>query len=402
MSNDNKRKKKKRPSMARNVIGCIILLVAVFAIMVGVFSHLRKNEAAKQTELAEMTTNETSKKEDVATESVVAAETDDIQEAVPEQAAEPTPEPVNIIVPVLPEAEDGSGAAGLMPMDESIMYLSCQDGWFVDNLNSWYSPDMVHIYYNGWQTIGEKSYHFDAAGMLDHGWKLIGGVSCYFDEAGVYHPEADPNRLLAFTFDDGPSNGTGELLDLCDQTGARISFFLLGNLTDGYGDTIARIQNSRCQLGSHSTDHTQMIKIGTEDCVNNFRISDELISLNGNGAQTDVYRFPYGDYTAEQLAAVGKPGIMWSLDSLDWDLQDTNLIIERVLNQIGEGDIILMHDIYSTTIEACRYLFPYLISQGYQLVTVKELAAAKGYTLEAGKSYFGFSNDKIAQGRVCQ
>lgn len=397
MSNENKKKNQK--ALVLKLVGGAVLLVLIVVVLVALLLKIRDN--AKESHIAAMGADVSVSSESKEEENTL---------SVSEEAEAPAEEPV-VEEPVVEEpafkateaeAEDGSGAAGLMPMDESIFTLEYSDGWFRSNLNAWYSPDTVLCYYNGWQTIGDNTYHFDKAGMLDRGWKLIGGTGCYFDGDGVYHPEADPNKLLAFTFDDGPSDGTGQLLDLCEQTGARISFFLIGEQAADYGPDINRIITDRCLLGNHSTDHTQMIKLSTEDCVNNFRMSDSLICQAGGVPEPEAYRFPYGDYTPEQLAAIGKPGIMWSLDSLDWDLKNTDLVIQRVLEQVEEGDIILMHDLYDTTIEACRYLFPYLQEQGYQLVTVKELAAAKGFSLEAGKSYYSFANKMIEEGRVTQ
>ncbi len=306
------------------------------------------------------------------------------------------------VLPV-PEAEDGSGSAGLMPLDERMSSLSAEPGLVSDGQNAWYTPDLVNCYYNGWFTSPEGlTYHFDTSGLADYGWKLIGGQGCYFDENAVYRPEQDPNKLLAFTFDDGPSPGMGGILDLCEETGARVTFFMIGKQVENGGAVLPLIVQARCEVGNHSYTHTQQIKLTPEESAAEYATTDDLLASFSGGITADVYRFPYGDYTTEHQAAVGKPCIMWSVDSLDWDLQETQPIIDRVLSQITEGDIILMHDRYDATVEACQYMFPYLISQGYQLVTVKELAAAKGYELEPNKSYYGFCQEYIEQGRVWQ
>lgn len=301
-----------------------------------------------------------------------------------------------------PEMEDGSGQAGLLPMPEFLLSKTAQQGWNSDELNAWYTPDLANCWCNGWQTIDGQTYHFDSSGLIDYGWKLIGGQGCYFDSNGVYQPTADPNKLLAFTFDDGPSQGMDELLALCEETGARVTFFMIGAQVEIGGAVIPHIIRDRCEVGNHSDTHTQMLKLSTEECVQNFRACDDKILAWTGGIESDVVRFPYGDHTPEEIASLGKPAVMWSVDSLDWDLLEAQPVIDTVLSQISEGDIILMHDRYESTVEACRYLFPYLISQGYQLVTVKELAAAKGYELEPGKSYYGFCQEYIEQNRVCE
>lgn len=301
-----------------------------------------------------------------------------------------------------PETADGTGNAGLLPMDEYMSSMASQPGWGNDGHNAWYTPDGSNCYYGGWQTIDGQTYHFDGSGLIDYGWKLIGGQGCYFDDQGVYHPDADPNKLLAFTFDDGPSHGMDEILELCEQTGSRVTFFMIGKQVENGGAVLPHIVQDRCEVGNHSNTHTQMTKLSAEECAANFAACDEWIRSFSGGIESDVVRFPYGDYNPDEPAAVGKPSILWSIDSLDWDLLEAQPVIDTVLSQITEGDIILMHDRYESTVEACRYLFPYLIQQGYQLVTVKELAAAKGFELEPGKTYFGFCQNYIEENRVFQ
>lgn len=396
MSQNKRKKKTSRQQQVVFRISCIAaVLVVVFITMILLLTKAKHN-AAKSEAAANQATSELETEQTEATATATATPT-------PLPTPEPTPEPEPAFKEVPCEAEDGTGAAGLININAvaDVSTLTYQDGWYLSDMNAWYSPDMNLCYYNGWQTLGEEMYHFDQNGMLDRGWKAIGGQGYYFDSTGVYHPEKDPNMCLAFTFDDGPSEGTGQILDLCEEYGARVSFFLLGNLVPEYPDSVSRIVQDRCELGNHSFDHTQMIKISTEECVNNFQQADATMR-DYSGYQSDVYRFPYGDYTQEQKVAIGKPSMMWSVDSLDWDLQDTQKVIDRVIAQTEANDIILMHDIYPTTIEACRTLFPYYLNQGYQLVTVRELAASKGIVLEDGNAYYGFTQKHIDDGRVCQ
>ena len=87
------------------------------------------------------------------------------------------------------------------------------------------------------------------------------------------------------------------------------------------------------------------------------------------------------------------PMILWSIDTLDWKTMNTQSTINAVLNNVEDGDIILMHDIHSPTIDAALTLIPKLIEEGYQLVTVSELAEAKGVTLKNGSTYTDFCAD---------
>ena len=82
--------------------------------------------------------------------------------------------------------------------------------------------------------------------------------------------------------------------------------------------------------------------------------------------------------------------ILWSIDTLDWKTQDVPSIIEEVMNNIEDGSVILMHDIFSTTVDAAEILIPQLIEDGYELLTVHELAETKGIKLTGGNTYSEF------------
>ena len=82
--------------------------------------------------------------------------------------------------------------------------------------------------------------------------------------------------------------------------------------------------------------------------------------------------------------------ILWSIDTLDWQTKDSQNTYNVVIDNVSDGDIILMHEIYEASLEAARMLVPKLKEMGYRLVTVSELAAAKGVPLETGVSYYAF------------
>ena len=300
-----------------------------------------------------------------------------------------------------PEQPDGSGKAGRTLIPEGRTASSAVPGWQQDENGWWYACDAATAYQGGWEEIDGQTYHFDGDGYRDTGWTAIAGKGCYFDEEGVYQPDADSSKLLAFTFDDGPGRYTGRLLDLLENTGARATFFMLGKQVEEFGaDTIPRMKELGCIIGSHSYDHTNLKAAGPEEAQRQFDRTDALIAQynDGNGAQ--VIRFPYGEYTKELSAATGRPCIFWDVDSMDWDSQNVQAIKQAVNENIEGGDIVLMHDIYETTVEACEELIPELQAKGWQLVTIEELAAANGYELKPGVTYFGFTQNEKDKGKV--
>lgn len=102
---------------------------------------------------------------------------------------------------------------------------------------------------------------------------------------------------------------------------------------------------------------------------------------------TKLVRPPYGQITQSLKEVLQKTFVLWSIDTQDWKTRDKDAIVSEVLNNVKDGDIILMHDMYSTTADACEELIPALIERGYQLVTVSELLNAKEITPVAGSVY---------------
>ena len=82
------------------------------------------------------------------------------------------------------------------------------------------------------------------------------------------------------------------------------------------------------------------------------------------------------------------PMILWNIDTEDWKSRNAQSVISRALDHVKDGDIILMHDLYGSTAEACETIIPELINRGFQLVTVSEMAQAKGVSLESGQLYY--------------
>ena len=101
-------------------------------------------------------------------------------------------------------------------------------------------------------------------------------------------------------------------------------------------------------------------------------------------------RPPYGAISQTVKENVDMPMILWNIDTLDWKTRDAEKTIENVMENVKDGDIILLHDIHTETIDAAIKLIPMLQEEGYQLVTVSELAGAKGIKMEKGAKYTDF------------
>ena len=231
---------------------------------------------------------------------------------------------------------------------------------------------------------------------------LLGDMSSSSDELMdfISTRKYDPNKkIIALTFDDGPStdetNGTSDLLDLLEQYDSKATFFCLGNrLNDESAPLLKRMVELGCEIGNHSYDHAQLTRLDAQGVRDQIDKTNELIKKY-SGKDCRLIRPPYGDANNDIVPAnVSQPFIMWDVDTLDWETKNTASVIslvEKYKEQDWDGAVILMHDIHSTTIEACKTIIPELVNDGYQLVTISELAYLKGVKLEPGKSYWGIA-----------
>lgn len=201
----------------------------------------------------------------------------------------------------------------------------------------------------------------------------------------------DPDKpTIALTFDDGPrTDTTSELLDILETNGAKATFFVLGqNIGENTKPVLQRMASMGCEIGNHSWDHQeQLTQLDTEGIRDQIERTNEIIE-EYTGRKCRLIRPPYGSVDDHVSASVSQPLIFWDIDSLDWKSRDARQIIPRVRETVCDGAIILMHDIHPETIEACKTLIPELVSQGYQLVTIPEMAYLKGIKLEPGKKYY--------------
>lgn len=299
------------------------------------------------------------------------------------------------------EQEDGSGKAGIAELAESTKVTYQAPGWQYDSNGWWYAVSERTYYKNGFAEIDGKTYHFDNSGYMSVNWTPIAGKGYYFDENGVYDETADASMMIALTFDDGPGKYTGELLDILKQYDAKATFFLQGvNIEQNGGETIARMAAEGHLIGNHSYDHPNMLKLSAEDAATQFQKTDDLIAQYNNGSGADVVRFPFGNKSKELEQIAARPCFMWDVDTLDWKTKNVQSNIQAVVNGAKPGQIVLMHDTYQTSVEACRSIVPELVNQGYQLVTLETLAAAKGVELQDGVTYYGFSDADLAAGRI--
>ena len=271
-------------------------------------------------------------------------------------------------------------------------------GWHDDENGKWYQNADGTYFAGGMQEIDGSTYYFDDNGYIKTGWVEVGFDDYYFNDDGTYDPSQHKTRI-AFTFDDGPGEYTDELLDCLEGNNAHATFFMLGQNVGSWESTVQRMADIGCEIGSHSWDHPNLYDLSMDSVAKQFSDTDAALE-KACGQKASVARAPYGNWSDDIISTVGKPFFTWSLDSLDWSYLDVNKDYDAVMNgDLTDGSIILMHDIHEPSVQAAIKMIPELVQKGYKLMTVSELAAAKGVTLQ-GANYSDFWDSSLQKGIV--
>ena len=193
------------------------------------------------------------------------------------------------------------------------------------------------------------------------------------DPIGSRNP--DPSKpMVALTFDDGPHpEYTDQILDILEQYGAVATFFEVGQNLRNDPDAVRRAAAMGCEIGSHSMRHKDLSKLSSADLLADLQAADEqFISVLGKAP--NLLRPPYGALNQRVKYETGRSIITWSVDTEDWLSLDADKVMATV-KQAGnlDGDVILLHSTHAPSVEATGKLVPWLIEQGYQLVTITEL-----------------------------
>ncbi len=200
--------------------------------------------------------------------------------------------------------------------------------------------------------------------------------------------DVDPKKpMVALTYDDGPHPvNTHRILDALEKYGARATFFVVGQRITAYNDCLVRQNKLGCETANHSFSHASLSKSSDKKVLEEIEKTDALIEKY-TGEPPALIRAPGGSAgKASKLA--DKPFIYWSVDTLDWKKQSSPYVVKHIKKTVRDGSIILMHDLYGFTAGASESIIPWLIEEGYQLVTVSELFEARGVKLENGKTYY--------------
>lgn len=264
--------------------------------------------------------------------------------------------------------------------------VKCEDGYYY-----YFGED-------GKAVTGNFTFSDGSTGMTDEnghvyvGCHRIGDLVYDFTSQGKLRHTVDATRpMVALTYDDGPSTqNTQIILDTLTANGAYATFFVLGRNVERCADIIQNIENSGSEIGNHTYNHYKITNMDAQ-------VTDQEISSTSSyvqmitGNRPSIMRPPTGatdDVSCANVAAVddGYPLIMWCVDTVDWQHHDVATTCDIIRSKVKDGAIILMHDMEASSAQASQIMIPELVAAGYELVTVSEMAAARG-GMVAGQVY---------------
>ena len=242
----------------------------------------------------------------------------------------------------------------------------------------------------GWITIDKNKYYFSKkSGKMFTGKRNISHYLCYFSEKGVLYRKIDKKKkMVALTYDDGPSVNTPKILDTLEKYDAVATFFVVGNRVSTYANTVKRAYGMGCEIGNHTYEHKILTRTDAAGIREQVSKTNAAVK-NITGTDPIVMRPPGGCVNDTVKSQTGMPMILWSIDTLDWRTRNAASTKTAVLDHVKDGDIVLMHDLYEATANASTTIIPTLVERGYQLVTVSELAECRG-GMKDGCLYYSF------------
>ena len=195
-------------------------------------------------------------------------------------------------------------------------------------------------------------------------------------------------KLIAFTFDDGPSEtNTNYLLDNLDKYDAKVTFFVLGSRVNSNKETIKRAYLEGNAIGSHTYNHRNLNLLSDVALMDEVKKTNEAIK-DIIGTSPTLLRPPYGNLTDHGKELANMSIVLWNIDPLDWKYKDKNRVANEIIEHAHDGAIVLVHDIYKSSVEGALLAMEELQKQGYAFVTINEMAQLRGIKLDTTTSYF--------------
>lgn len=205
-------------------------------------------------------------------------------------------------------------------------------------------------------------------------WRQSGRAAVSSMDTDPISRRADGSApVVALTFDDGPHRAYTELLlDGLKERGIKATFFLIGVNVEGHEEIVERMAEEGHLIGSHTYNHVQLTKLSDEKACEEIETTNAMLE-EICGQEIHYIRPPFGSWPERLDCLMNMEVVLWSVDPLDWKVQNTDAVVRAVVSKAKDGDIILLHDVYKTSVEAAFQIIDTLTERGYEFVRVDEL-----------------------------
>lgn len=196
-----------------------------------------------------------------------------------------------------------------------------------------------------------------------------------------------PDRRIALTFDTGwgEDQQVQDILYMLKRYNIKATFFVVGTWADRYPQMVMNISNDGHELGNHSTTHVKMTGLSKSVISKEIKDTSEKIK-SITGMDMSVFRAPFGEYDSSVISGARDlkyNSIKWDVDSWDWKGIDSKSIADRVLQNAGNGSIVLFHCNSDSTVESLPLIIEKFRNEGYTFVTVSGLLLKENYYIDS-------------------
>jgi peptidoglycan/xylan/chitin deacetylase (PgdA/CDA1 family) len=176
-----------------------------------------------------------------------------------------------------------------------------------------------------------------------------------------------------------------QILKILDQRNVKVTFFMVGDWVDKYGEYVKKIAEAGHEIANHSDTHAHVNKLSYEQNVEEVqKCSEKIKKLTGQDVK--LYRPPYGEYNDTVIKSATDNGykvIQWSVDTLDYQGLDEGQMNDRINQKLKNGSIVLMHNGTENTASSLDGIIKNIQDKGYNIVKVSELIYNEGYEIDA-------------------
>lgn len=196
-------------------------------------------------------------------------------------------------------------------------------------------------------------------------------------------------KVIAITFDDGPSIYTEQLLNTLKKEDWKVSFFVLGSRVKEYPDIVKKMYEDGHEIGSHTYNHLNLKNLSKNEVSNEISKTNKIIEET-IGKTPEFIRPPYGN-TNDTIKAIGNMiTILWSVDTEDWKSKNADSVYSEIIKNSKDGSIILLHDLYKTSIDGALRAMKELQKEGYEFLTINEMFKLKNIEKNIQINYYSF------------